>query len=89
MCCEVLYPDAPSHVKTSTEKLLEKGEKAKHKKYHAACAFRGAKFVPLVVTADGVMGEELQACMGRLIDRFAHKWNREGESEKEIKTAAT
>ncbi len=45
--------------------------------------------MPLVVTADGVMGDELQACMGRLLDRFTHKWNREGESEKEVKTAAT
>jgi hypothetical protein len=85
----VSYPDAPSYVNDTAEKLLEMGEKAKHKKYHTACALRGAKFVPLIVTTDGVMGGELQACMGRLIDRYAQKWQTEGDVTATVKATAT
>ena len=85
----VSCPDAPSYVNDTAEKLLEMGEKAKHKKYHTACALRGAKFVPLIVTTDGVMGGELQACMGRLIDRYAHKWQTEGDVTATVKATAT
>jgi hypothetical protein len=41
----VSYPDAPSYVNDTAEKLLEMGEKAKPKTYHTACALRSATFV--------------------------------------------
>ena len=56
------------------EKILEKQEKEKKKKYLQPCLERRRHFTPFVTTTDGLMGKEAQKLVARLAARLAEKW---------------
>ena len=56
------------------EKLLERQEKEKKKKYLQPCLERRRHFTPFVATTDGLMGKEAQKFTSRLAALLAEKW---------------
>ena len=70
----ITYPEANSNRNSTVEKVLEKQEKEKKKKYLQPCLERRRHFTPFVTTTDGLMGKEAQKLVARLATRLAEKW---------------
>ena len=70
----ITYPEANSNRNSTVEKVLEKQEKEKKKKYLQPCLERRRHFTPFVTTTDGLMGKEAQKFVARLATRLAEKW---------------
>ena len=70
----ITYPEANSNRNSTVEKILEKQEKEKKKKYLQPCLERRRHFTPFVTTTDGLIGKEAQKFVARLATRLAEKW---------------
>jgi hypothetical protein len=73
---QVINTDAPSNRRLSPLKCLERGEKAKKKKYNAKCLDQHRTFVPLVFSVDGLRGPEAAAATKQLASHLSIKWKR-------------
>ena len=60
-----------------TEKVLQKHELEKKRKYLAACHERRRDFTPLVYSVDGMASRETKEAEKQLARKLAWKWNRE------------
>ena len=74
MDIRITYTEANSHRNTTVEKLLERQEKEKKKKYLQPCLERRRHFTPFVTTTDGLMGKDAQKFTSRLAALLAEKW---------------
>ena len=70
----ITYLEANSRRNSTVEKILEKQEKEKKKKYLQPCLERRRHFTPFVTTTDRLMGKEAQKFLARLATRLAEKW---------------
>ena len=70
----ITYPESNSYRNSTLEKLLEKQEKEKKKKYLLPCLERRRHFTPFIATTDGVLGKEAQKFTARLVTHLAGKW---------------
>ena len=71
MDIHITYPEANSHMTTTVEKILERQEKEKKKKYLQPCLERRRHFTAFVTTTDGLMGKEAQKFIARLATLLA------------------
>ena len=68
--------DAQSHSQRVVTAVLSSAEEEKKKKYSEAAALRRASFTPLVVSVDGVLGQEANFFVKLLAQKLAHKWDK-------------
>lgn len=68
--------DAQSYLSRTIPSILASAETQKKQKYHYACQQRHASFTPLVVTTEGIFGNEAKVFINRLIDQLSLKWER-------------
>ena len=73
----VVDSDAPSYSSKSPQSVLKTAKREKKNKYVKACESCHASFIPLCMTVDGLLGEELQSFLNHLADRLAAKWNKQ------------
>ena len=66
--------DAPSYLFSTLEKIIEKQEREKKKKYLEACLEERRHFSPFVADCYGSLGEEAKAVNKRLARLLADKW---------------
>ena len=70
----ITYPESNSYRNSTVEKLLEKQENEKKKKYLQPCLERRRHFTPFIATTDGMLGKEAQKFIERLVTHLAGKW---------------
>ena len=69
----VTNTDAPLHSQRVFTAVLSSAEEEKKKKYSEAAALRRASFTPLVVSVDGVLGQEVNFLVKQLAQKLVHK----------------
>ena len=74
MDIRITYPEANSNRNSTLEKILERQEKEKKKKYLQPCLERRRHFTPFVATTDGMLGKEAKKFIARLATCLAGKW---------------
>ena len=65
--------DTPQQVVSA---ILSSAEEAKKKKYSKAATLHRASFTPLVVSVNGVLGQEANFFIKHLAQKLAHKWEK-------------
>ena len=74
MDIHITYPEANSHMNTTVEKILERQEKEKKKKFLQSCLERRRYFTPFMTTTDGLMRKGAQSFIATLATLRAKKW---------------
>ena len=70
----VIDTDAPSYLHWDVASILSSDEEEMKRKYNDAAEARRASFTPLVVSVDGVLGQEAECFIQLLADKIAQKW---------------
>ena len=68
--------DAKCDRNMDPEKILQKHEKEKKKKYLQACLAQRRHFAPFVVSTDGMIGKEAKTLLRKLSHLLADKWEK-------------
>ena len=66
--------DAPSYIKLDPVKVIENQEKQKKQKYLQSCLDQRRQFTPVVLSIDGLLGQETKSIVRRLSLKLAQKW---------------
>ena len=72
----VVDTDAPSYSHRDVAAILSTAEEEKKRKYCDAAEVRRASFTPLVISVDGVLGQEAECFVKLLAEKIATKWKR-------------
>ena len=68
--------DSKTYVNRSPNKVLAAHKQEKKKQYLQACLDQRRFFVPLIVSTDGMLGEETKATVKQLAWLLSRKWDR-------------